>query len=45
MAFSTAADDAAHLAEQYQTNDPFALAESVGAEVVFADLGELKGLH
>ena len=45
MAFSTAADDAAHLAEQYQTNDPFALAESVGAEVVFADLGELKGLY
>lgn len=45
MAHSTAAADAAHLAEQYRTNDPFALAESVGAEVVFADLGALKGLY
>ena len=41
----TAAEDAAQLVEQYGTRDPFALAEAAGAEVIFTDLGSLKGMY
>ena len=45
MGLSTAVENAAHLVHQYGTHDPFELTEYVGAEVYFADLGELKGMY
>lgn len=41
----TAAADALRLVDKYGTRDPFELAEAVGAEVLFTDLGSLKGMY
>lgn len=41
----TSAEDANRLVEKYGTRDPFELAEAVGAEVLFTDLGSLKGMY
>ena len=45
MVYHTTADAARRLVEEYDTRDPYELAEAVGAEVVFADLGALKGMY
>ncbi|MBQ9083588.1 MAG: ImmA/IrrE family metallo-endopeptidase [Clostridia bacterium] len=41
----TAAEDAARLVGKYGTRDPFELAAETGAEVIFTDLGSLKGMY
>ena len=45
MVHHITADDVHRLIEEFDTRDPFELAEAVGAEVVFADLGSLKGMY
>lgn len=45
MVRRTMADEVNELIERFGTRDPFELAEAAGAEVVFSDLGELKGMY
>ena len=33
------------LIKQYKTSDPFEICEKIGIEVVFADIGKLKGMY
>lgn len=40
-----AADKAKKLAKKYQTRDPFELCVKMGVEIVYTDIGTLKGMY